>query len=130
MVWQPKISEFVPNCLVELVQSGVCFNIGFKEAHIKKVVVDVLAFAGIHVSTIQVYNHIRKWRTKCSVISKIKSDRTLEWSEDGYCLYLDDEEMMHEYMKVISFIEFLHRSTSMPLSSALILVPFELQRYM
>lgn len=64
MVWQPRISEFVLNRLVELVQSDVCFNLGFKEAQMKKVAVDVLAFPGIHVSTLQVYNHIRKWRTK------------------------------------------------------------------
>jgi hypothetical protein len=36
---------------------------------------------------------------------------------------------MHEYMKVVSFIEFLHTSESISLSSALTLVPFGLQRY-
>jgi hypothetical protein len=47
IVWQPKMSEFVLNCLVELVNSGVCFNMGFKEAHMKKVADDFRAFTGI-----------------------------------------------------------------------------------
>jgi hypothetical protein len=70
----------------------------------KKVADDVLAFADIHVSTLQVYNHIRKWRTKCSVRSKIKSDHTLQWSKHGCCFYLGDEERLEEYLKVISFM--------------------------
>jgi hypothetical protein len=52
------------NRLVELVHRGICFNLGFKEAQMKKVAADVHAFDGIHVSTLQIYNHIRKWRTK------------------------------------------------------------------
>jgi hypothetical protein len=47
MVWQPKMSEFVLNRLVELV-----FNLGFKEAQMKNVATEVLVFIGIHVSTL------------------------------------------------------------------------------
>jgi hypothetical protein len=94
----------------------------------KKAAADVLALASILVSTLQIYNYIKKWRTKWNIISKIKSDRSLEWSEDGQCFYLADEERMHEYM-MVSFIEFLHRSESMALSSALTLISFGLQRY-
>jgi hypothetical protein len=50
--------------LVELVHSGVYFNLGFKKAHVKKVATDVLAFADIDMSTLHVYDHIRKWMTK------------------------------------------------------------------
>ncbi|KAK1687082.1 hypothetical protein QYE76_047930 [Lolium multiflorum] len=50
---------------------------------------------GLTVSNLHVYDHIRKW----SVISKIKSDRTLQWSEDGCYFYLADKEMLDEYMK-------------------------------
>jgi hypothetical protein len=102
------MSEFGINRLVELVNTCDCFNLGFNEAEMKKVAADVIAFVGIHVRTLQVYNHIRKWRTKWNVIRKIKSDHTLQWSEDDCCFYLADEERLEEYMKVISFIEFLH----------------------
>ncbi|KAK1632060.1 hypothetical protein QYE76_006375 [Lolium multiflorum] len=36
MVWKPELSEFVLNRLVQLVRSGVCFNMGFKEQQMKK----------------------------------------------------------------------------------------------
>ncbi|KAK1618884.1 hypothetical protein QYE76_024401 [Lolium multiflorum] len=74
MVWKPELSEFVLNRLVQLVRSGVCFNMGFKEHQMKKVAADVLAFAVIHVTTLQLYNHIRNWRTNWSVTMMMKSD--------------------------------------------------------
>ncbi|KAK1698492.1 hypothetical protein QYE76_015189 [Lolium multiflorum] len=99
MVWKPELSEFVLNRLVQLVCSSVCFNMGFKEQQMKKVVADVLAFAGLHVTTLQLYNHIRNWRTKWIVIMKMKSDRILNWSEDGCCFYSGDEGAADEYIQ-------------------------------
>ncbi|KAK1604817.1 hypothetical protein QYE76_028490 [Lolium multiflorum] len=119
MVWKPELSEFVQNrfhvgagftgvaphytpppttftCF--LAPTGVCFNMGFKEQQMKKVAADVLAFAGVHVTTLQLYNHIRNWRTKWSVIMKMKSDRILDWSEDGCCFYGGDEGAADEYI--------------------------------
>ncbi|KAK1600879.1 hypothetical protein QYE76_018071 [Lolium multiflorum] len=78
MVWKPELSEFVLNQLVQLIRSGVCFNMGFKEQQMKKVAADVLAFAGVHVTTLQLYNHIRNRMTKWSIIMKMKSDRILD----------------------------------------------------
>ncbi|KAK1669213.1 hypothetical protein QYE76_057372 [Lolium multiflorum] len=98
MVWKPELSEFVLNRLVQLVRSGVCFNMGFKEQQMKKVAADVLAFAGVHVTTLQLYNHIRNWRMKWSVI-KMKSNRILDWREDGYCFYGGDEGAADEYIQ-------------------------------
>ena len=54
------------------------------------------------MTSLQVYNHIRKWRTRWSVISKIKSDRELVWNEDGCCFYLHDDDKLQEYVKVTS----------------------------
>jgi hypothetical protein len=50
--------------LVELVKIDTCFNQGFKDPQMKKVANVVLDLTGIPVSTLQIYNHIRKWR-KC-----------------------------------------------------------------
>ncbi|KAK1610448.1 hypothetical protein QYE76_034121 [Lolium multiflorum] len=115
----------------ELVRSGVYFNMGFKEQQMKKVATDVLAFAGVHVTTLQLYNHIRNWRTKWSVIMKMKSDRILDWSEDGCCYYSGDEGTADEYIQVRSLIQFLHRSKSiyMSMSFALTVVPCGLHSY-
>ncbi|KAK1698838.1 hypothetical protein QYE76_015535 [Lolium multiflorum] len=98
MVWKPELSEFVLNRLVQLVRSGVCFNMGFKEEQTKKVAVDVLAFAGVHGTTLQLYNHIKNWRMKWSIITKMKSNRILDWSEAGCCFYDGDEGAADEYI--------------------------------
>ncbi|KAK1678033.1 hypothetical protein QYE76_038881 [Lolium multiflorum] len=87
------------NRLVQLVRSGVCFNTGFKEQQMKKVATDVLVFVGVHVTTLQLYNHIRNWGTNWSIIMKMKSDRILYWSEDGCCFYGGDEETVDEYIQ-------------------------------
>ncbi|KAK1618337.1 hypothetical protein QYE76_023854 [Lolium multiflorum] len=100
MVWKPELSEFVLNRLVQLVRRGVFFNMGFKEQHMKKAAADVLAFAGVHVTALQLYNHIRNWRMKWSVIMKMKSDRILDSSKDGCCFYGDDEETADEYIQL------------------------------
>ncbi|KAK1650056.1 hypothetical protein QYE76_067861 [Lolium multiflorum] len=99
MVWKPELSESVLNRLVQLVRSSVCFNMGFKKQQMKKVAADVLAFVGVHVTTLQLYNHIRNWRTKWSVIMKMKSDRIVDWSENGCCFYDGDEETTDEYIQ-------------------------------
>ncbi|KAK1695367.1 hypothetical protein QYE76_012064 [Lolium multiflorum] len=127
MVWKPELSEFVLNQLVQLVRSGVCFNLGFKEEQMKMVAADVLAFTSMHVTSLQIYNHIRNWRTKWCVIVKMKSDCILEWSEDGCCFCAADEESVDEYIQVVSLIKFLHMHVS--LSSALTVVPCSLQHY-
>jgi hypothetical protein len=55
---RPKLSEFMFNQLIHLIHSGISFNLGFKEEQMKKVADDVLAFASIHVTTLQLYNYI------------------------------------------------------------------------
>ncbi|KAK1653972.1 hypothetical protein QYE76_071777 [Lolium multiflorum] len=72
---------------------------GFNEQQMKKVAADVLAFADVHIATLQLYNHIRNWKTKWSVIMKMKSDRILDWSEDGYCFYGGDEGTANKYIQ-------------------------------
>jgi hypothetical protein len=53
MVWHASLCEFVLNRLVELVNSGIFFTRGFKEARVKKVANDILDFTGIAVSNLQ-----------------------------------------------------------------------------
>jgi hypothetical protein len=82
----------------------------FKENQMKKVAVDVLAVAGVHVTTLQLDNHIRNWRTKWSIIMTMKCDRILYWSKDGCCFYNGDEGAADEYIQVRSLIEVNDRS--------------------
>jgi hypothetical protein len=94
------MSEFVLNCLVELVKSDICCKQGFKEPQMK-VANDVLDFTGIAVSTLQIYNHVRKWRHRWSVISRMKTEGKLKWSEAATCFLLEEEDNLHDHLKVI-----------------------------
>jgi hypothetical protein len=73
----------------------------FKEPQMKKIANDFLDFTGIVVSTLQIYNHVRKWRHRCSVISRMKSEGKLKWSKAATCFLLEEEDNQHEHLKVI-----------------------------
>jgi hypothetical protein len=51
------------------------------------------------VSTLQIYNYIGKWRNMWSLISRLKSEGKLKWTEEGTCFVLDDEDNMHDHLK-------------------------------
>jgi hypothetical protein len=87
--------------MVELVKSGVCFANGFKEPHMRKGANDVLDFTGIAVRTQQVYNHLRKWRHKWSVITLMKNEGKLKWCDNGTCFILEGDGNLREHLKVI-----------------------------
>jgi hypothetical protein len=48
--------------MYELIKTGVRINKGFKEVHLTAVAKDLLQHIGAHVSSTQVYKHLRKWR--------------------------------------------------------------------
>jgi hypothetical protein len=58
-------------------------------------------FTSIVVSTFQIYNHIRKWRNRWSLISRMKAEGNLKWSEDDTSFVLEDEDNLHDHLKVI-----------------------------
>ena len=64
MTWEPALSQFVLDRIVELVIVGVSFTHGFREGQMRKIANDVLNFTGTTVTTLRLYNHLRKWRTR------------------------------------------------------------------
>jgi hypothetical protein len=70
MVWGASLSEFILNRICELVQRGVNLNRGFKEHYLKNVCNDVHDFPGITVTPCQAYNHLRKWKTKWTMVCR------------------------------------------------------------
>jgi hypothetical protein len=75
--------------LVELVKSGIYFRQGFKEPHMRKVANnDVLDLISIGVSIQQLYSHVRMWRFKWNVISRMKNEGNLKGCDSGTCFIL------------------------------------------
>jgi hypothetical protein len=72
----------------------------------KKVADDVLPLTGIHMSTLEVYNHIIKVEDQ---LERHKQDQIRSQSRverAWLLLYLENEERLQEYPRVISFMEF------------------------
>ena len=58
------MSTFVLNRMAELVKDGLDINRGIRDASLEKICKDVLLFCKGKVSNMQLYNHLRKWKTR------------------------------------------------------------------
>jgi hypothetical protein len=66
----------------------------------RKVANVVLNFTSIDVST-EMYNHIRKWRHKWSIINMMKNEGNLKWCDAVTCFILEDDNNLREHLIVI-----------------------------
>ncbi|VAI86928.1 unnamed protein product [Triticum turgidum subsp. durum] len=91
MKWQPFMSMFVLNKMCELISSGVRTDKGFKEVHLNTVAKQVFEFYGQEVSATQVYNHLRKWRSRWIQVSKLRDLSGASWDENTCSIVLEAE---------------------------------------
>ncbi|XBH68766.1 hypothetical protein VPH35_096835 [Triticum aestivum] len=91
MKWQPFMSTFVLNKMCELISSRVRTDKGFKEMHLNTVAKQVFEFCGQEVSTTQVYNHPRKWRSRWIQVSKLRDLSGASWDEKTCSIVLEAE---------------------------------------
>ncbi|EMS60747.1 hypothetical protein TRIUR3_29742 [Triticum urartu] len=92
MKWQPFMSTFVLNKMCELISSGVRTDKGFKEVHLNTVAKHVFEFCGQEVSATQVYNHLRKWRSRWIQVSKLRDLSGASWDENTCSIVLEAED--------------------------------------
>ena len=72
----------------------------------------VSEFAGVNVTTQQIYNHLRKWSQMWVKIVRLKDLSGALWDEDHHMIVLDDEHLLghtkvRNYLDNISAIPFL-----------------------
>ena len=91
MKWQPFMSTFVLNKMCELISSGVRTDKGFKEVHLNTVAKQVFEFCGQEVSATQVYNHLRKWRSRWIQVSTLRDLSGASWDENTCSIVLEAE---------------------------------------
>ena len=72
MKWLPFMSSFVLEKMCELVKTGVRTDKGFKEVHLTAAAKALFDHCGSDVSSTQVYNHLRKWRVRWLIISRLR----------------------------------------------------------
>ena len=66
----------------------------------QKICEDIFDFTGTRVTTMQLYNHMRKWRIKWNMILKLKAKKFVRWLPDSSIFLVDDEDKMREHLLV------------------------------
>ena len=99
MQWPPIISSFVFSRMAELVNGGVDIQRGIRDKSLGEIYKSVLLFCGTKVTTIQVYNHLRKWRNKQNTLRSLDQVEGVEWQEESTC-FMMDEDMFIKHVRV------------------------------
>ncbi|KAL5683870.1 hypothetical protein ACJX0J_010255, partial [Zea mays] len=88
--WSAAMSRFVLRRFVDLIGTGVRTDKGFKEIHLNSVAKNVSEFCGQEVTGQQVYNHLRKWRSRWVKVCKLKDISGALWDEDTFVISLEE----------------------------------------
>jgi hypothetical protein len=88
--WTAIMSGFVLRHFVDLIGNGVKTDKGFKEIHLNSVAKNVSEFYGQGVTGQQVYNHLRKWRSRWVKVCKLKDISGALWDEDNFVISLEE----------------------------------------
>ncbi|CAN6233820.1 unnamed protein product [Urochloa humidicola] len=91
LIWNPLMSERVLHKFSLLVSEGIRTDKGFKDCHLNSVAKDLAAFINQPVTGNQLYNHLRKWRTRWVRVCKLKDLSGALWDEDLCMITLDPE---------------------------------------
>ncbi|KAM0923632.1 hypothetical protein ACQ4PT_005422 [Festuca glaucescens] len=94
MTWTPPMSACLLKCLAHIAAKGVKTNKGFKEVHITKAAKDVTQLVGYEVTTTQVTNHLRKWKTRWQKIDKLRTLSGALWDDDAKMIVLADQHYL------------------------------------
>ena len=94
MTWTPPMSACMMRCLANIAAKGVKTDKGFKEVHITKAAKDVSQLVGYEVSTTQVTNHLRKWKTRYQRIEKLRGLSGALWDDDQKMIVLEEQHYL------------------------------------
>src|SRR4051812_27508647 len=81
MTWTPPMLACLMKCLAQIAAEGVKTDKVFKEIHITKAASDVSKLVGYEVTTTQVSNHLRKWKTRWQKIDKLRTLSGALWDD-------------------------------------------------
>ncbi|KAM0877233.1 hypothetical protein ACQ4PT_035638 [Festuca glaucescens] len=108
MTWTPPMSACLLKCLAHIVAKGVKTDKGFKEVHITKAAKDVTQLVGYEVTTTQVTNHLRKWKTRWQKIDKLRTLSGALWDDDAKMIVLADQHYLDHTQDHKGDVEFLN----------------------
>jgi hypothetical protein len=98
MKWLPFQSSFILQKMCELIKTSIHSDKGFKEVHLISVSKALFKHCGVEVTSTQVYNHSRKWRTRWIHISKLRDLSGAQWDEDRCTIVLEADHYQGHVM--------------------------------
>jgi hypothetical protein len=108
MTWTPPMSACLLKCLAHIAAKGVKTDKGFKEVHITKAAKDVTQLVGYEVTTTQVTNHLRKWKTRWQKIDKLRTLSGALWDDDQKMIVLADQHYLDHTQVCIYMLLLYH----------------------
>ncbi|KAM0908724.1 hypothetical protein ACQ4PT_015264 [Festuca glaucescens] len=109
MTWTPPMSACLMKCLAQIAAKGVKTDKGFKEVHITKAAKDVSKLVGYEVTTTQITNHLRKWKTRWQKIDKLRTLSGALWDDDAKMIVLADQHYLDHTLDHVKDAEFLNK---------------------
>ncbi|XP_006656558.3 uncharacterized protein LOC102717165 [Oryza brachyantha] len=106
--WTAHMSSLMLKKMVELIAQGVKTDKGFKEVHLNQVARTLSDHYGIEISGTQVYNHLRKWRSRWVRISRLKDLSGALWDDQNNMIVLEEEHYMGHAKDHPKDVEFLN----------------------
>uniref|UniRef100_A0ACD5UDF2 Uncharacterized protein n=1 Tax=Avena sativa TaxID=4498 RepID=A0ACD5UDF2_AVESA len=90
-VWTSAMSSFVLKFMANLVADGTRTSNGFREVHHISCAKALNEHFKLHLTAIQVSNHLRKWKKKWAKVNKLKNLSGAVWDEHTCTIVLDLE---------------------------------------
>jgi hypothetical protein len=97
MKWLPFQSTFILEKMCELIKTGIHTDKGFKEVHLVYVSKVLFKHCGVEVTSTQVYNHLRKWRTRWIQINKLGDLSGAQWDEETCTIVLETDHYQGDF---------------------------------
>ncbi|KAF0929916.1 hypothetical protein E2562_026725 [Oryza meyeriana var. granulata] len=100
------MSAFMLRKMIELIEQGVKTDKGFKD--LNQVARNLSEHYGLDISGTQVYNHLRKWRSRWMRITRLKDLSGALWDDQNNMIVLEKEHYMGHTMDKPKDVEFLN----------------------
>jgi hypothetical protein len=94
MRWTSNTSGFVLRRMAQIISEGSRTDKTYKDKDVNAVAKALKEYSGLAVSPTQVYNHLRKWKQKCSKIARLKDLSGAAFDHDLCAIMLEQDHFL------------------------------------
>jgi methionine salvage enolase-phosphatase E1 len=94
MRWNNNTSGFVLRRMAQIVSDGSRSDKTYKDKDVNAVAKALRDYAGVAVSSTQVYNHLRKWKQKWAKVARLKDLSGATFDDEVHAIMLDQDHYL------------------------------------